>query len=164
MVNRRNKKRLNSKWANRISMAISIMFFMSMFVTAIAMNMDGVWSWVMLCGLATLGTAIVYTIFYVIIFKGEDRKAAEDFIEKENIVLKYLSYIEFKQVYFFIKVDGDNIDMMRKILQKEECKFYAKLMENNAIYLIAKDKHNEEVYSTEIKNYVYFYSNFKFTE
>ena len=54
--------------------------------------------------------------------------------------------------------------MMNKILQKEECKFYAKLIENNNIYLIVKDKHNEEVFSEEIENHVYFNHNFKFKE
>ena len=54
--------------------------------------------------------------------------------------------------------------MIRQILQKEGCKFYAKLTENKNIYLIVKDKHNEEVYSVEIENHVYFNSNFKFEE
>ena len=56
--------------------------------------------------------------------------------------------------------DGSHIDMMNKILQKEECKFYAKLTEDNNIYLIVKDKH-EEVLSEEIQNYVYFNNKFK---
>ena len=63
----------------------------------------------------------------------------------------------------FVFNDG-SIEEYEKILQKEECKFYAKLTENNNIYLIVKEKHNEEVYSAEIENHVYFNSNFKFEE
>ena len=66
-------------------------------------------------------------------------------------------------MYFLAKGYGSDINIMRQILQKEGCKFYAKLTEKN-IYLIVKDKHNEEVYSGEIENHVYFNSNFKFEE
>lgn len=52
--------------------------------------------------------------------------------------------------------------MMKKILRKEECKFYAKLTDNENIYLVVKDKHDEEVYDTKIENYDYFDSYFKF--
>ena len=66
-----------------------------------------------------------------------------------------LSYTDFQQVYFLVTDVGSHINMMRQILQKEECKFYAKLIDNKNIYLVVKDKHNEEVYSAEIENYVY---------
>ena len=56
------------------------------------------------------------------------------------------------------------MDMIMQILQKEGCKFYAKLTENNNIHLVVKDKHNENVYSVEIENLIYFNSNFKFDE
>lgn len=46
----------------------------------------------------------------------------------------------------------DIMDMIIQILEKEGCKFYAKLTENNNIHLVVKDKHNEEVYSVEIEN------------
>ena len=58
----------------------------------------------------------------------------------------------------------DKMDMIMQILQKEGCKFYAKITENNNIHLVVKDKHNEEVYSVEIENLIYFNSNFKFDE
>ena len=77
---------------------------------------------------------------------------------------KLLSYTDFKQVYFLGADDGSYIiNMMNKILQKEECKFYAKLTENDNIYLIVKDKHDEEVFS-EVIDYVYFNYNFEFKE
>ena len=77
---------------------------------------------------------------------------------------KLLSYTDFKQVYFLVADDRSYIiNMMNKILQKEECKFYAKLTENNNIYLIVKDKHDEEVFS-EVIDYVYFNYNFEFKE
>ena len=84
--------------------------------------------------------------------------------EMKIITVQHLSYTDFKQVYFLVADDGSYIiNMMNKILQKEECKFYAKLTENDNIYLIVKDKHDEEVFS-EVIDYVYFNYNFEFKE
>lgn len=164
MANKRNKKKLDSKQANRISLLISTVYFIYVLVNGLISKPTGdqaVYYWTMVCA---IGTILIYFVFYYMIFKGDDRKLEERVKEMEIVTAQYLSYTDFKQVYFLVTDDGSHIGMMNKILQKEECKFYAKLTENNNIYLIVKDKHNEEVFSEEIANHVYFNHNFKFKE
>lgn len=164
MANKRNKKKLNSKQANRISLVISTIYFIYAFVNGIISKTTGnqaVYYWMIGC---VVGTIFIYGVFSCFIFKGEEKAREERTKEIEIVTAQYLSYTDFKQVYFLAKGYGRNIIMMRQILQKEGCKFYAKLTENKNIYLIVKDKHNEEVYSVEIENHVYFNSNFKFKE
>lgn len=111
-----------------------------------------------------LGTIFIYLFFYYMIFNGENRAYEEKIEEMKIVTLSYLSYTDFRQVNFLVTDARSYIDMMNKIIQKEEYKFYAKLTENNNIYLIVKDKHNEEVFNDEISNYVYFNHYFKFEE
>lgn len=166
MANKRSKKNLTSKQVNRISLIISAVYFIYALVNGIiskpsATSEKELMYWVIGC---MIGTIFIYFVFYCLIFKGEYKEKEERAKEIEIATIQYLSYTDFKEVYFSAEGFGSDIDMMRKILQKEECKFYAKLTENNNIYLIVKDKHNEEVYSAEIENHVYFNSNFKFEE
>lgn len=164
MVKKRSKKNLTSKQANRISLIISAIYLILSLIRGIIENPTGdnaVYYWVIGC---MVGTAFIYFIFYFVIFKGEDKVREERAKVTEGITMQYLSYTDFKEVYFLAEGVGSDIDMMRKILQKEGCKFYAKLTENNNVFLIVKDKHNEEVYSAEIENHIYFNSNFKFEE
>ena len=100
---------------------------------------------------------------YEIIFKGEDIARSERERQVEVATRQCLSKTDYRQVYFLYE-SCDKMDMIMQILQKEGCKFYAKLTENNNIHLVVKDKHNEEVYSIEIENLIYFNSNFKFDE
>ncbi len=162
MANERNKKELSSKQANRISLVISTIYFIYVFLNGIISKPTGnqaVYYWMIGC---VVGTIFIYGVFYFFIFKGEEKAKEERTKEIEIVTSQYLSYTDFKQVYFLAK--GYGSDMIRQILQKEGCKFYAKLTENKNIYLLVKDKHNEEVYSVEIENHVYFNSNFKFEE
>lgn len=163
MAKKRNKKKLSSKQADRISLAIAAIYFICGLVRGIIEKPSGdlaIAYWF----IVGIGTLAIYLIFYFFIFKGEDKEIDERYKETEFVTIQQLSYTDFRQVYFKINDSGSHIDMMRKILQKEGCKFYAKLTENNNIYLIVKDKHDEEVYSREIENYIYFNYNFTFEE
>ena len=168
MANKRNKKKINSKWANRISLLISAIYFIYMLVNGLISKPTGdeaFYYWTICC---VTGTLLIYMFFYIFIFKVDDREFEEKAKKKakkaEFATKQYLSYTDLKQVYFIVTDTGSYIDMMRQILEKEGCKFYAKLTENNKIYLIVKDKHNEKVYSAEIENYFYFDNYFKFEE
>ena len=110
-----------------------------------------------------VGTSFIYFIFYYLVFKVDNKKRVEREQQIEVATRQYLSNTDYKQVYFSYK-SCDIMDMIMQILQKEGCKFYAKLTENNNIHLIVKDNHNEEVYSAEIENVIYFNSNLKFGE
>ena len=168
MANKRNKKKssskLSSKQANTISLIISAIYFICVFVRGMILDQtgeDALFYWIACC---FVGTGFIFFIFYYFIFNVETIKTEENRkkIEIENI--QHLSYTEFKQIYFIKNPENDIVDMMKQIMQKEECKFYAKLTNKKNIYLIVKDKHNEEVYSREIQNHFYFNSNFRFKE
>lgn len=163
MASNRNKRKLSSKQANRISLAITAIYFICGFVKGIIEKPSGdlaITYWF----IVGTGTLAIYLLFYFLIFKGEDKERDERYKETEFVTMQYLSYTDFRQVYFKINDSGSHIDMMRQILQKEGCKFYAKLTENNNIYIIVKDKHDEEVYSREVENYIYFNYHFTFEE
>lgn len=163
MANNRNKKKINSKQANIISLIISGIYFIYVLINGLVSKPVGdfaVYYWAIGC---VAGTLLIYFIFYYFIFKGEDKNIAEREQQIEVEIKQFLSSTDYKQVYFFYE-SCDIMDMIMQILQKEGCKFYAKLTENNNVHLVIKDKHNEEVYSAEIENLIYFNSNFKFDE
>ena len=153
MANNRKKRKINSKQANIISLIISGIYFIYMLISGLISKPVGdfaVTYWSIDC---VVGTLLIYVIFYILIFKGE-----------VNVAIKQcLSTTDYKQVYLLYE-SCDIMNMITKILQKEGCKFYAKLTEDNNVHLIVKDKHDEEVYSTEIENPFYFDKNFKFDE
>lgn len=164
MAKMRRKKKLTSKQANRISLAICAVYFIYMLVNGIISKPTGdqaVYYWMLNCG---VGNVLIFFVFYFLVFKGNDRQKEEKELELEDKTIQSLSYTDFQQVYFLVTDEGNHINMMMQILQKEECKFYAKLTENKNIYLVVKDKHDEEVYNTKIENYVYFNHHFKFHE
>lgn len=159
----RNKKKINSKQANQISLIISAIYFICIFIKGLVSKPVGdfaVYYWVIGC---VAGTLLIYFIFYYFVFKGEDKNIVEREQQIEIATRQCLSKTDYKQVYFLYE-GCDIMDMIVQILKKEGCKFYAKLTENNNIHLVVKDKHNEEVYSAEIENLIYFNSNFKFDE
>lgn len=106
MANKRNKKKLNSKQANRISLIISTVYFIYTLVNGVISKPIGdqaVYYWVMGCA---IGTILIYFVFYYTIFKGDDRKFAERAKEMEIVTAQYLSYTDFKQVYFGVTDDA----------------------------------------------------------
>ncbi len=163
MANNRKKKKINSKQANIISLIISGIYFIYMLISGLISKPVGdfaVTYWSIGC---VVGTLFIYVIFYILIFKGED-KARLEREQQVNVAIKQcLSTTDYKQVYLLYE-SCDIMNMITKILQKEGCKFYAKLTEDNNVHLIVKDKHDEEVYSAEIENPFYFDKNFKFDE
>ena len=152
-----NKNKINSKRANQISLIISTIYFIYMFINGLVLKPTGddAVYWCIIC---LIGTCFVYLIFYYIIFRGDDKAREEEEKRIKIEIRQYLSNTDYKQV-FLIYEKGD---MIEKIMKKEECKFYAKLTENNNIHLVVKDKMNEEIYSEEIENFFYFSYNFKF--
>lgn len=159
MADKREKKKLSSKQTSIISWTISIVCFICMFISVWFLNLNTRFE--LLCWAVTCvcGTMFIFYVFYGLTFNVIRREREERIKELE----KYLSFTDFKQVYFIEKDYADVIvNTMNQIIQKEEYKFYAKLTENQNIYLIVKDKHNQEVYCTEIKKPVCFNSNFRF--
>ncbi len=74
MANKRNKKKLNSKQANKISVVISTVYFIYMLVNGIISKPAGelaVYYWLVSC---MVGTVFIYCSFYYFVFKGEERE------------------------------------------------------------------------------------------
>ena len=132
MANNRSKRKLSSKQANIISVLISTIYFICMLVN----------------GLISKPT--------------EDRQREEKEIELAEQTIKNLLGDDLKQVYFSATDEGRNLNMLKKIIQNEECKFYARIKSNKNIGLVVRDRYDEEVYKGEINDYVYFNQNFKF--
>lgn len=81
----------------------------------------------------------------------------EETEKKENT---FLSKDDFTQVFYNpTKWYTSEEEMILSILEKEEIKFYAKLMEDEKILLLVKNR-NDVIYSCEISNYYYFEEHF----
>ena len=159
----RNKKKINSKQANQISLIISAIYFICIFIKELVSKPVGDFAVYYLAIGCVVRTLLIYFFVYEIIFKGEDIARSERERQIEVATRQCLSKTDYKQVYFLYE-SCDKTDMIMQILQKEGCKFYAKLTENNNVHLVVKDKYDEEVYSVEIENLIDFNSNFKFDE
>jgi hypothetical protein len=162
MAEIRNKRKLNSKQANKISVLISAVYFIFMLARWIQLSPTGEESIDYLLLVCGVGTLMVYVLLFFIVFGGEKLVEEEEKKRIENEILINLSFEEFKQVYLIEEENGESINILSKIFHNEDCKFYAKLTQDNNINLIVKDKHNDEVYSEEIKDKEYFYSMFQF--
>ncbi len=162
MANNRSKRKLSSKQANLISVLISTIYFICMLVNGLISKPtedQAIFYWAIWCVLATV---IIYLILYFLIFSGEDRQREEKEIELAEQTIKNLLGDDLKQVYFSATDEGRNLNMLKKIIQNEECKFYARIKSNKNIGLVVRDRYDEEVYKGEINDYVYFNQNFKF--
>ena len=166
MANSREKKKLSSKQANIISFIVSMVYLIFAVIRGlilISSGMEDVDILMYLLMSCFLPTVFIYFVLYYFIFKGYDKECKERDQKIQVKIEDCLSKTDYTQVYFLCG-KSDIMNMITQILQKEGCKFYAKLTENNNIHLIAKDKNDEEVYSVEIEKPYYFRSNFKFNE
>ena len=99
----RNKKKINSKQANQISLIISAIYFICIFIKGLVSKSVGdfaVYYWAIGC---VVGTLLIYFFVYEIIFKGEDiaRSERERQIEvatrqclSKQIICKFISYMK----------------------------------------------------------------------
>ena len=163
-----NRRKLSSSQVEIISLTISIVFFICMAkIGIIFIPTENTVAVLILMISCCLGTIFINFIFYSLIFKGGERKEEEEKEEKsmlENITTLKLSNTDFRQVYLGVTDNESHINMMMEILKKEGYKLYAKFNERHHIYLVVKDKYDEEVYNAEIENHMYFNRHFKLHE
>lgn len=162
MADNRKKSKLSSKDTFKISLIVSAIYFICILVNGLISKPtgdEGVNYWFLR---GVIGTLMIFFAVYFIIFKGEKRKEEEK--KMEFIAERHLSQTEFTEVYFVAKGYGSCMEMMKEILKKEGCRFYAKLTDDQNIYIVVKDKNNETVYKSEIANYSYFNFHFTFEE
>lgn len=157
MANKQSK--ITSKQATIISLLIALIYAIILTIIVETFCSPNKISVLVYFG---LNFFLAFTISYFIDFEVPDRKREEHRNEIKLRNIQRLSSTSFKQVYFNPEYNGVNTDIMLTILEKDGCVFYAKLVENNCIYLIIKDKNNEEVFNEKIGNHLYFALNFKF--
>lgn len=157
MANKQSK--ITSKQATIISLLIALIYAIILTIIVETFGSPNKISVLVYFG---LNFFLAFTISYFIDFEVPDRKREEHRNEIKLRNIQRLSSTSFKQVYFNPEYNGVNTDIMLTILEKDGCVFYAKLVENNCIYLIIKDKNNEEVFNEKIGNHLYFALNFKF--
>ena len=77
--------------------------------------------------------------------------------EGEKINNTFLNKDDFTEVFYEASNwNTSEGEMILNILEKEEIKFLAKLMEEEKILLVVKNKNNEEIFSCEISDFDYF--------
>ena len=88
----------------------------------------------------------------------KEENFAEDWYKAKERVGRYLHSDFYTQVYYRNNTDktSEDFEMFKKISRNSECKFYAKLNEQEYIELIAKDKNEQIVYKQVIRYFVYF--------
>lgn len=161
------KWKMNLSEVRLASSIISLIYFGYMVIRGFNLRPQGDFAIYYWCIGCFAGTALIYSVFYYWIFDADEVRRQEKETMIMAMVKKQLSTKDYKEVIFLYEnsgISGDIMNMIVQIIQKEECRFYAKLAGNGNIKLIAKDKHDEEVYNVEIENARYFDANFKFKE
>ncbi len=158
MARKRNKKRLTAKQANRISLGIVSIYLVPTIVNGLISKPAEPFFYWGFC--VVTGSSMLYMLLALIIFDVEGRNLEEEMEMKRTKVRKILPK-DYTEVEFIYENRGSAVKMMKEILQKEGCRYYAKLSENNTVLLSVKDKDGEEVYHTEIDNLNYFDETFR---
>lgn len=138
---------------------ISVSIFIFCFVLNKTIFMKNYNVYIQLLASVTISTCCYY--LFKLVLKVKLQKKAK----KRKVLIaqieQYLSYTKLKQVF----LNDANYDknsqecMMRKILKKEGCRFYAKL-ENNSVHLVVFDKNNTNVYECLSLSPFYFCKHF----
>ena len=156
MAKERNKNKLTSKQATTIALLLTGAVFLLFILIGILGTKFDIIS---IIGMSAMMSLIAFVIFSVFLNVNE-KESQEEYERIKSEILQSLSKESFTRVYYIFEDKSDITDMFKQILENQECRFYAKLSKEESIILIAKNKHSEEVYNCEIKNYRYFDANF----
>lgn len=158
MKKKRRKSGLTEKQVSRISTMISAMILMITVIYGIVSRTGDILYYIAAC----MAAVVIWIVMYVIVFKGHERAS-----EEENILIGaklacVLSKTDFKEVQFQLTPTDSATMMLLDILEKEQVKFYARLVEDNdGIIIQCIDKHGDMVHLSKITNFSYFEKFFK---
>lgn len=95
--------------------------------------------------------------------KPNSKKQAAANLQEKNRAISLLTKEKFTELSFIPQEDDDGgeYEMLLAIQKGTNCKFFAKLNEDDKIILIVKNKDNVEIYNCKISNYYYFNLRFK---
>ena len=163
-MKKRTNKKLTVQQAKIITFIISAFFFV-LFGLLIGIgitqnNVEGIFIF------ATIFLGVATTTFLIPVFVWERLLPITEpviDIEGKKVVLDFLNKENFTELSFIPQDDngGSEYEMLLTIIKRVECKFFAKLKEDDEIILIVKDKEDNDIYSCEISNYSYFNARFK---
>lgn len=158
-MKKRIKKGLTIKQAKIITSIIAVILFIlftTPIITVAVINNLGIYELV----LALLFDCLAIVIFSALCWEVLEFTAKDS--KEKMVAIGYLNREEFTEILFVPKENlGSETEMISAILRKVDCKFFAKLTDNDEIILLLKDKENNEIYHCEISNYTYFNLRFK---
>lgn len=158
------KKRINKerklKYANIITFAMSACFFILCgILIVIGISRDNLEPIILI---TTIFLSITMSTFIIPCFVSFLLEfITNPVINEGEETYNYLNKEEFIEVLYTPNINGCEKEMTLTILEKVNCNFFAKLNEEYDIFLIVKDKENNEIYNCVISNYAYFNSRFK---
>ena len=157
MKRKRRKGELAAKDASRIAKIISFIFLMILFIILFKARRE-ILDYIVAC----MSAITLWIVIYILIFRGDKKE-----FEEENILIgaklaSVLSKTDFKEVQFQLTPTDSATMMLLDILEKEQVKFYARLVEDNdGIIIQCIDKHGDMVHESKITNFSYFEKFFK---
>lgn len=157
MKRKRRKGELAAKDASRIAKIISFIFLMILFIILFKARRE-ILDYIVAC----MSAMTLWIVIYILIFRGDKKE-----FEEENILIgaklaSVLSKTDFKEVQFQLTPTDSATMMLLDILEKEQVKFYARLVEDNdGIIIQCIDKHGDMVHESKITNFSYFEKFFK---
>ena len=157
MKRKRRKGELAAKDASRIAKIISFIFLMILFIILFKARSE-ILDYIVAC----MSAITLWIVIYILIFRGDKKEFEEENIRIGAKLASVLSKTDFKEVQFQLTPTDSATMMLLDILEKEQVKFYARLVEDNdGIIIQCIDKHGDMVHLSKITNFSYFEKFFK---
>ena len=157
MKRKRRKGELAAKDASRIAKIISFIFLMILFIILFKARSE-ILDYIVAC----MSAITLWIVIYILIFRGDKKEFEEENIRIGAKLASVLSKTDFKEVQFQLTPTDSATMMLLDILEKEQVKFYARLVEDNdGIIIQCIDKHGDMVHESKITNFSYFEKFFK---
>lgn len=157
MKRKRRKGELAAKDASRIAKIISFIFLMILFIILFKARSE-ILDYIVAC----MSAITLWIVIYILIFRGDKKEFEEENIRIGAKLASVLSKTDFKKVQFQLTPTDSATMMLLDILEKEQVKFYARLVEDNdGIIIQCIDKHGDMVHESKITNFSYFEKYFK---
>lgn len=144
----RIKKRLTLKQAKIMTFIAAIIFCVIETIAIIHRFLNHP-DWYLTFYLGVLGFTALLAIIWILLksivsrIELDERILSKDFLNKE----------EFTEILYIPDIHGYEKEITLDIFRKLDCKFFAKLNEDEKIILIVKDNENNVIYSHKMSGY-----------
>ena len=153
--------KLTLKQAQKYSLLSAIVFTLLCFIT-ITLILHSLMDPIII--LLTLALALLVGVAFwylscTLLFDVDLKKAKQRVITKYSLTKD--SYTELNYIQEDFEHTSSNPKMLAKIVDNYNCKFYAKLTNDEKIELIVKDKDENIIYTEILHNFIYFENHFE---